>query len=85
MRLSLQVLGPQSADPYFVYDAKAEAKLRRKIDFVIVRTASIHYLFYLIDRANIASPASKTTSACYNLIFSISYVIFEIPASVTVW
>ena len=39
----------------FVYDAKAEAKLRRKIDFTIVPTVSILYLFCFIDRANIGT------------------------------
>lgn len=36
-----------------MFDAIAEAKLRRKIDFMIVPTVSILYLFCFIDRANI--------------------------------
>lgn len=38
-----------------MYDAKAEAKLRRKIDFMIVPTVSILYLFCFIDRANVGT------------------------------
>jgi hypothetical protein len=35
------------------FDAQAEARLRRKIDFFIVPTVSLLYLFCFIDRANI--------------------------------
>jgi hypothetical protein len=34
-------------------DSKAEAKLRRKIDFRIIPIVSLLYLFCFIDRANI--------------------------------
>jgi hypothetical protein len=37
----------------FVYDPKAEAKLVRKIDLMIVPTVALLYLFCFIDRANI--------------------------------
>lgn len=36
-----------------VFDPKAEAKLRRKIDLMIIPTVSLLYLFCFIDRANI--------------------------------
>lgn len=35
------------------FDPKAEAKLRRKIDLMIVPIVSLLYLFCFIDRANI--------------------------------
>ncbi|KAL2114021.1 hypothetical protein VUR80DRAFT_1317 [Thermomyces stellatus] len=79
-------------EPGFVYDAKAEAKLRRKIDFVVVPTVSILYLFCFIDRANIGNARLAgleedlgMTGSDYNLtlsVFYISYIIFEIPATV---
>lgn len=38
-----------------VFDSKAEARLRRKIDLYIVPTVAILYLFCFIDRANIGT------------------------------
>jgi hypothetical protein len=35
------------------FDPRAEARLRRKIDFMIVPTVALLYLFCFIDRANI--------------------------------
>lgn len=35
------------------FDPKAEAKLRLKIDLMVVPTVAILYLFCFIDRANI--------------------------------
>ncbi|KAK3723208.1 hypothetical protein LTR37_001931 [Vermiconidia calcicola] len=35
------------------FDPKAEAKLRRKIDWCIVPTVALLYMFCFIDRANI--------------------------------
>lgn len=35
------------------FDPAAEAKLRRKIDWMIVPTVALLYLFCFIDRANI--------------------------------
>ena len=43
-----------------MYDAKAEAKLRRKIDLMVVPTVSILYLFCFIDRANIGMIAAAS-------------------------
>lgn len=40
-------------NPLVEIDPKAEAKLRLKIDFMIVPTVSLLYLFCFIDRANI--------------------------------
>lgn len=38
-----------------VFDPKAEARLRRKIDLMIIPTVSLLYLFCFIDRANIGA------------------------------
>lgn len=43
----------QNAEP--VFDPKAEARLRRKIDLMIIPTVSLLYLFCFIDRANIGA------------------------------
>ena len=46
---------PLCSSSTFVYDAEAEARLRRKIDWTVVPTVSILYLFCYIDRANIGT------------------------------
>jgi MFS family permease len=73
-------------------DPKAEAKLRLKIDFMIVPTVFLLYLFCFIDRANIGNArlaglekdlGMKGTD--YNAvlsIFYISYILFEIPSNI---
>ena len=38
-------------------DPAVEAKLRRKIDLMIVPTVALLYLFCFIDRANIGKPS----------------------------
>ncbi|KAJ4012682.1 hypothetical protein NW752_008398 [Fusarium irregulare] len=75
---------------YYI-DPKAEAKLRRKIDWMIVPTVCLLYLFCFIDRANIGNARLAgleddlgMTGSDYNLVLSvfyISYIIFEIPAN----
>jgi hypothetical protein len=42
------------------FDAKAEDRLRRKIDWYIVPTVAVIYLFCFIDRANIGELSSST-------------------------
>lgn len=37
----------------FHFDPKAESRLRRKLDLMLVPTVSVLYLFCFIDRANI--------------------------------
>ncbi|KAI5209377.1 putative MFS transporter [Aureobasidium subglaciale] len=44
------------------FDAKAEAKLRTKIDFMVIPTVMVLYLFCFIDRANIG--LSNTITPC---------------------
>lgn len=73
------------------FDPVAEAKLRRKIDFCIVPTVALLYLFCFIDRANIGNAKLagfekdlKLEHYDYNKvlsIFYISYIIFEIPSN----
>ncbi|KAM0541271.1 hypothetical protein ACHAPJ_013316 [Fusarium lateritium] len=75
----------------FYIDPKAEARLRRKIDWMIVPTVCLLYLFCFIDRANIGNARLAgleedlgMTGNDYNLVLStfyISYIIFEIPAN----
>ncbi|KAH9907612.1 MFS general substrate transporter [Xylariomycetidae sp. FL2044] len=73
------------------FDRLAERKLRNKIDWMIVPTVSILYLFCFIDRANIGNARLAglekdlgMTGNDYNQllsIFYISYIVFEIPAT----
>ncbi|EMT67694.1 hypothetical protein FOC4_g10005802 [Fusarium odoratissimum] len=75
----------------FYIDPKAEARLRRKIDWMIVPTVCLLYLFCFIDRANIGNARLAgleedlgLTGNDYNLVLSvfyISYIVFEIPAN----
>ncbi|KAF5024482.1 hypothetical protein F66182_3422 [Fusarium sp. NRRL 66182] len=72
-------------------DPKAEARLRRKIDWMIVPTVCLLYLFCFIDRANIGNARLAgleedlgMTGNDYNLVLStfyVSYILFEIPAN----
>jgi len=45
----------------FEFDRKAEARLRLKIDFYIIPTVALLYLFCFIDRANIGALSRNTT------------------------
>ncbi|KAF1815047.1 putative MFS transporter [Eremomyces bilateralis CBS 781.70] len=73
------------------FDPKAEAKLRRKIDLMIVPTVALLYLFCFIDRANVGNARLaglerdlKLKGYDYNTVLSvfyISYIIFEIPSN----
>ncbi|GAB1316096.1 Major facilitator superfamily (MFS) profile domain-containing protein [Madurella fahalii] len=74
------------------FDPKAEARLRTKLDLMIVPTVSILYLFCFIDRANIGNAKIAglekelgLTGYDYNAllsIFYVSYVVFEIPSNI---
>ncbi|KAB5582932.1 major facilitator superfamily domain-containing protein [Coniochaeta sp. 2T2.1] len=73
-------------------DPKAERKLRLKIDFMIVPTVSLLYLFCFIDRANIGNARLAGLEKDLGLkgndynavlsIFYVSYIVFEIPANI---
>ncbi|OJJ55533.1 hypothetical protein ASPSYDRAFT_48743 [Aspergillus sydowii CBS 593.65] len=78
--------------PAFHFDPKAEGRLRRKIDWYIVPTVSLMYLFCFIDRANIgnarlAGLEDDLDMAGYDYntllsVFYISYIVFEIPSNI---
>ncbi|KAF2097672.1 putative MFS transporter [Rhizodiscina lignyota] len=73
------------------FDPVAERRLRWKIDFYIVPTVALLYLFCFIDRANIGNARLaglerdlKLEGYDYNSLLStfyISYIIFEIPSN----
>ncbi|TPX10034.1 uncharacterized protein E0L32_001231 [Thyridium curvatum] len=48
-----QMATDKYGQPLFQFDAKAESRLRTKIDLFIVPTVAVLYLFCFIDRANI--------------------------------
>ncbi|KAF2870787.1 putative MFS transporter [Massariosphaeria phaeospora] len=72
-------------------DAKAEARLRCKIDLYVVPTVALLYLFCFVDRANIGNARLagfeedlKLKGNDYNAVLSvfyISYILFEIPSN----
>ncbi|KUI70731.1 hypothetical protein VM1G_05857 [Cytospora mali] len=74
-------------------DPKAEARLRLKIDLMIVPTVSLLYLFCFIDRANIGNARLAGLEKDLGLegndynavlsIFYISYILFQIPCNIT--
>ncbi|KAK5654699.1 hypothetical protein OQA88_7023 [Cercophora sp. LCS_1] len=76
----------------FHIDPKVEARLRLKIDLMIVPTVSLLYLFCFIDRANIGNAKIAgfekdlgLSGYDYNAllsIFYISYIVFEIPSNI---
>jgi hypothetical protein len=76
--------------PLIHFDPKAEAKLRWKIDLMVVPTVSVLYLFCFIDRANIGNAKLAGLEKDlglkgydYNICltaFYVSYVVFEIPS-----
>ncbi|EJD45751.1 MFS general substrate transporter [Auricularia subglabra TFB-10046 SS5] len=73
------------------FDAAAEARLRLKIDFYIVPTVALLYLFCFIDRANIGNARLAGLESDlhmqgydYNVlltVFYISYIVLEIPSN----
>lgn len=90
-----QVATDNRGRPLVQFDPKAEARLRRKIDLYIVPTVALLYLFCFIDRANIGNARlaglekdlkMNPTSYQYNVllsVFYISYIVFEIPSTIT--
>ncbi|CAG8951871.1 hypothetical protein HYFRA_00005675 [Hymenoscyphus fraxineus] len=72
-------------------DPIAERKLTRKIDFYVVPTVALLYLFCFIDRANIGNARLNNLERDLGLkgddynkilsIFYISYILFEIPSN----
>ncbi|CAI4217804.1 unnamed protein product [Parascedosporium putredinis] len=82
----------ENGNPLVTFDPVAVRKLRWKLDLYTVPTVSFLYLFCFIDRANIGNARLAGLEKDLNLqgfdynmilsIFYISYIIFEIPASV---
>ncbi|KAK1755511.1 major facilitator superfamily domain-containing protein [Echria macrotheca] len=82
----------QHGNSLYHLDPKVEAKLRLKIDYMIVPTVSILYLFCFIDRANIGNAKIAGLEKDLNLtgydynallsVFYISYILFEIPSNI---
>ncbi|KAK4162879.1 major facilitator superfamily domain-containing protein [Cladorrhinum sp. PSN259] len=87
-----QVATDQYGQSLVYLDPKAEARLRRKLDLMIVPTVAVLYLFCFIDRANIGNAKISglekdlgLTGYDYNgllSVFYISYIIFEIPSNI---
>ncbi|KAI1078785.1 putative MFS transporter [Whalleya microplaca] len=73
------------------FDRAAERRLRNKIDWMVVPTVSLLYLFCFIDRANIGNARLAglekdlgMSGNDYNVllsVFYISYIVCEIPAN----
>ncbi|KAK2787086.1 hypothetical protein FQN52_007352 [Onygenales sp. PD_12] len=82
----------QHGNPLASFDPVAVRKLRWKLDLYTVPTVSFLYLFCFIDRANIGNAKIsgmekdlKLEGFDYNIVLSvfyISYIIFEIPATI---
>ncbi|KAH8665337.1 putative MFS transporter [Ilyonectria robusta] len=74
------------------FDPKAESRLRTKIDWMIMPTVVLIYLFCFIDKANIGNARIAGLEADLNMtgldynatlsIFYISYILFEIPSNI---
>ncbi|KAL4865116.1 hypothetical protein BDV12DRAFT_155906 [Aspergillus spectabilis] len=87
--------GQAATDQYgralFEFDKKAESRLRLKMDFMLLPTVALLYLFCFIDRANIGNARLAGLEDDLNLtgndynhilsVFYISYIIFEIPCN----
>jgi MFS family permease len=80
-------------NPLVTFDKKEEERLRWKLDLFTVPTVFFLYLFCFIDRVNIGNARlanlqedlGMTGKWDYNIvvsIFYISYIIFEIPATI---
>ncbi|KAK2029188.1 major facilitator superfamily transporter [Colletotrichum zoysiae] len=79
-------------NPLVEFDPVAVRKLRWKLDLYTIPTVALLYLFCFIDRANIGNARIAGLDKDLNLkgydynmvlsIFYISYILFEIPATV---
>ncbi|KAI1356063.1 MFS transporter [Xylaria sp. FL0043] len=85
------VVTDDNGESLVLFDPEAERKLRNKLDYMVVPTVSILYLFCFIDRANIGNARLAgfekdlgLVGYDYNTvlsIFYISYITFEIPCN----
>ncbi|KAF4958410.1 hypothetical protein FSARC_11027 [Fusarium sarcochroum] len=79
----------EHGNPIATFDAAAEKRLLRKLDWYIMPTVTILYLMCFVDRANIGNARLAgleeelgLVGYDYNLLlttFYISYIIFELP------
>ncbi|KAG6996011.1 putative transporter [Fusarium oxysporum f. sp. conglutinans] len=79
----------EHGNPIATFDAEAEKKLRRKLDWYIMPSVTILYLMCFVDRANIGNARLAgleedlgLAGYDYNLlltVFYISYIVFELP------
>ncbi|KAK2594295.1 hypothetical protein QQS21_008001 [Conoideocrella luteorostrata] len=86
-----QAVTNRYGEPLVHFDRAAESRLRLKIDFYVVPTVAILYLFCFIDRTNLGNARIAGLEADLNFtgynyneiisIFYVSYVIFEIPSN----
>ncbi|KAI0595190.1 major facilitator superfamily domain-containing protein [Biscogniauxia sp. FL1348] len=77
--------------PLVEFDHMAERKLRTKIDWMVVPTVALLYLFCFIDRANVGNARLAGLETDLGLsgndynqllsIFYVSYILFEIPCN----
>ncbi|KAI9880736.1 MAG: hypothetical protein M1823_006709, partial [Watsoniomyces obsoletus] len=89
--LSGQAATDEYRQPLIHFDPVEERRLVYKIDFYIIPTVALLYLFCFIDRANIGNARLagfekdlSLTGYNYNQVLSvfyISYIIFEIPGT----
>ncbi|PWN97948.1 MFS general substrate transporter [Tilletiopsis washingtonensis] len=96
---SLEKAGPGDAlpravspQPSVVFDADAEARLRRKIDLHVIPPVALIYIWCFIDRTNIGNARLAGLERDLGLqnydyntllsVFYVSYIIFEIPLTV---
>lgn len=74
-----------------LWDARAEARLTRKIDLHVIPSVAIIYMFCFLDRANIGNARLaglekdlKMTGSDYNILltaFYVAYIVFELPSN----
>lgn len=61
--------------PIVILDADIEQRLRRKIDFYILPTVALLYLFCFIDRANIGENTlieTKLTPSAFRMVAQVN-------------
>ncbi|RBR04157.1 hypothetical protein FVER53590_13882 [Fusarium verticillioides] len=79
----------EHGNPIATFDAEAEKKLRRKLDWYILPSVTILYLMCFVDRANIGNARLAgleedlgLAGYDYNILLTVfyaSYIVFELP------
>ncbi|CAO1629429.1 unnamed protein product [Parajaminaea phylloscopi] len=82
--------GEQVQKGHVTYSAEEEAKLVRKVDFLVLPTLSVLYLLSFLDRSNIGNAKIDGMAQDLKLgtqystaltLFFVGYVLFELPAN----